>query len=438
MNQPPEPNASIAIREISRRPHGDKSELQFVLDLQRNRNSSAPVPVTLTLNGERSETDVAMDGQSLRWRHKLDLGVRHEGGWGCFSLASDGNEHDNKAYFVYGPDTPLLATVVSDDPRQARILEFAAASRNAKPAELVSTAGFADAKLDGRSLVIWQAPLPGASDASRLQNFVSSGGVVIFFPTGQADARQFGGMGWGGVQDADNADGYRILRWSEDEGPLAKSDERISLPLGQTTFQRRQLISGQKDSLAAYEDGAAFLVRESLGKGEIYFCSSLPDLAWSGLADGSVLVPMLQRMLQAGGRRVQQVSSIACGELSAADQNLSWVPVDSAEHKDIRTQAGVYRANDRMLAVNRPASEDEPDLLDSSEARKLFGDIPVQLLQEPHFENSQLQGEIWRTFLFAMLLFLIAEGILILPARTTQTPVGGRPPQKSRREEQPA
>jgi hypothetical protein len=59
----------------------------------------------------------------------------------------------------------------------------------------------------------------------------------------------------------------------------------------------------------------------------------------------------------------------------------------------------------------------------------------VQTLQERHFEIGQLQGEIWRFFIFAMLLFLIAEGILILPARQTEAP----PPRKPRRsEEQPA
>ncbi len=436
LNEPSGANASISIKELLRRSRGDKSELQFVLDLQRNRSSAVPVPVTLTLNGERSETEVAWEGQSLRWRHKIDLGARRAGGWGSFTLPTDANEHDNTAYFVYGADTPLLATVVSGDAQTARCLEFAAASRNGQPAELISASSFADANLDGRSLLIWQAALPAGADADRVQSFAASGGVVIFFPPGQPDAQQFNGMGWGSVQDAENAEGFRILRWGEDEGPLAKSDEHISLPLGQTTFQRRQLIVGQKDALAAFDDGTAFLVRQSLGKGEVYFCSSLPDAAWSGLSDGLVLVPMLQRMLQAGARRVQQASTVACGELSLSDQNLPWTSVDSTEHKDIRTQAGVYRAGDRFLAVNRPVAEDDPEMVDPDEARKLFGDLPVQTLQERHFETGQLQGEIWRGFLFAMLLFLIVEGILILPARQAASRPASPPPRKARQPEE--
>jgi hypothetical protein len=139
---------------------------------------------------------------------------------------------------------------------------------------------------------------------------------------------------------------------------------------------------------------------------------------------------MLQRMLLAGGRRLQQASEVACGELSAVDQARQWVTVDSTKTKDIRTQAGVYRSGDHFIAVNRPASEDDPEIIDSEQARKLFGDLPVQTLQEQHLEVGQLQGEIWRLFVFAMLAFLLAEGLLILPPRRKpriQTSESGKP-----------
>jgi hypothetical protein len=422
LNQTGGANGSITIRELSRHAHGGKSELRFVLDAQRNHSGAASVPLTLTLNGEKSAVDVAMDGPSLRWRQKIELGPGREGGWGSFSLPLDANEHDNTAYFVYGADTPLLATMVSDDARLARFFQFAAASREAKEAELFSTPDLDGANFDGRTLLIWQAPLPSGKDAGRLQSFAASGGVVVFFPPGRPDPGQFGGLSWGSVQEVEGPEGFRILRWNEEEGPLARSDEHTSLPLAQTSFEKRQPVRGQKGALAAFEDGTAFLVRQNLGKGAIYFCSSLPDAAWSGLGDGPVLVPMLQRMLEAGAGRVQQVSAATCGELSAADQSLAWVSVDSVTNKDIRTQAGVYRAGARLLAVNRPAAEDDPEMLDPDEARKLFGDLPVQMLEEQHFQSGPLQGEIWRFFLFAMLLFLLVEGILILPARSQAAP----------------
>jgi hypothetical protein len=409
-----------------------------VIDIQRNRDANAKLPVVMTLDGQRSVEEVVCEGQSFRWRRKVDLGARREGGWGGFSLPADANLRDNTAWFVYGADTPLRATVVSEQRGVARDLQLAAASHKAEPAQVMAPMDFANAKLDDCSLLIWQAPLPQGADADRLQSFANEGGVVILFPPGQADPRQFAGMGWGDPQTAASPDGYRIVRWNEDEGPLAKSDEHLSLPLTQTTFLRRQAVIGPKNVLAAFEDGAAFLARQNIGRGEVYFCASLPQADWSSLGDGPVLVPMLQRLLLAGGRRLQQVSSVACGELEPADLARQWVSVDSTKPKDIRTEAGVYRSGDRLLAVNRPAAEDVLDVLDSDDARKLFGNLSVQTLEERHLDVGQLQGEIWRVFVFAMLLFLIAEGILILPAKQ---PAPGRPsgaPKPRQREEQPA
>jgi hypothetical protein len=438
LNQPPEGNASIAIKELSRRPRGAQSELQAVLDIQRNRAAAATVPVVMTLDGQRSEADVALEGQSFRWRRKIDLGTRHEGGWGGFSLSADANDRDNTAWFVYGADIPLRAAVVSANREVARFLQLAAASHKAEPAQIIAASEIANANLDDCSLLIWQAPLPEGADADRLQTFAKEGGVVIFFPPGEASPRQFAGMSWGDPQTAEAQEGFRILRWNEDEGPLAKSDEHTSLPLTQTTFARRQAITSPKNVLASFEDGAAFLTRQSIGRGEIYFCSSLPLNDWSSLGDGPVLVPMLQRLLQAGGRRLQEVSSIACGELSAADQARQWTSVDSTKQKDIRFESGVYRSNDRLLAVNRPEAEDEPEVIDANEARALFGPLPVQMLEEKRFDTGPLQGEVWRAFVMAMLIFLFGEAILILPARRVQPPPVRATRDQPKREEQPA
>jgi hypothetical protein len=438
LNQTSEANASIAIHELSRRPRGAQGELQVALDIQRNRAARATVPVVMTLDGQRSETDAVLEGQSFRWRRKIDLGQRHEGGWGGFSLPADGNQRDNTTWFVYGADIPLRASVVSAEREVARDLQLAAASHKAEPAQVMAAADFANASLDDCSLLIWQAPLPEGADADRLQSFAAEGGVVIFFPPDQAGPRQFAGIGWGEPQNAEAQEGFRILRWDEDEGPLAKSDEHQSLPLAQTTFARRQTMVGPKNVLAAFEDGAAFLARQTVGKGEVYFCASLPRADWSSLGEGPVLVPMLQRLLVAGGRRLQQASFAACGELSSLDLARPWISVDSTRQKDIRFESGVYRSGDRLLAVNRPAAEDEPDVLDSDEARKLFGGLPVQTLEERRMEAGPLQGEVWRVFVFAMLLMLIGEGLLILPARAPapNPPVGA--PTPPRREEQPA
>jgi hypothetical protein len=319
------------------------------LDLQRNAKSNDTIPVSVTLNGARSQFELSVEGQATRWRHKIDLGEDKAGGWGSFELPMDANRRDNNAYFVYGAESALQASVISSDARSSRFLQLAAgafASETVQLAGLIRPTEAANATWGKNTLLVWQEPLPEGGVAEKITAFVEEGGVVIFFPPNRIDAQRFNGLGWGEVQAAEAERTYRILRWVEDEGPLAKTDEGLSLPLREVAFQRRQMIVGPKNVLAAFEDGAPFLARQTLGRGEIFFCASLPEKEWSNLSDGPVLVPMMQRLLQAGSRRLESVSSMACGELSASDLAQRWVSLDSTAAKDIRYQSGVYRSGE--------------------------------------------------------------------------------------------
>ena len=99
--------------------------------------------------------------------------------------------------------------------------------------------------------------------------------------------------------------------------------------------------------------------------------------------DGPVLVPMLQRLLQLGARRMNQETMAACGELSALDRAKQWASVDGVAGKNILLHAGVYRAGERLLAVNRPSAEDDRALVTAETAKNLLGPLPLQLLQQP-------------------------------------------------------
>ncbi|MBI4659752.1 MAG: BatA domain-containing protein [Verrucomicrobia bacterium] len=414
-------NASVSLREVLRRQRLGQAELQMVADLQRNVNPSASVPLHLTLDGARSQTEVMMEGQAFRWRHKTALGAKTGGGWGSLELAADANRRDNIAYFVYGSETVSRAAVVAADAPSARFLRLAAtsvANGARQPAELVPASGFTSANWQDKGLLIWHDPLPVDAAADRVRAFVEEGGAAIFFAPGQMDSQRFMGVSWGEVKSTTEVKPFRVGRWEEEEGPLAKTDEGLSLPVSKVIFLRRQIISGAKHVLATFEDGTPFLARQTLGRGELYFCASSPNREWSSLGDGPVLVPMLQRLMQTGSRRLQQQDSAACGDLSAADQARRWTAVDTAAAKDIRTQAGIYRSGDRMLAVNRPAAEDEPGVLEMEETRRLFEGVPFHLFQENRNATEHLQGEFWRVFLFGMLLFLVVEGLLILPRGT--------------------
>jgi Aerotolerance regulator N-terminal len=416
LTQAPARNHSVSVAEVLRRPEGG---LRVVVDLRRTGTAAGTLPLTLTLDGVRSEFEMPMAGSSVRWRHLVPLGDKPTGGWGSFSLPADANRRDDTACFVYGPATPLRATVVSADNGESRYFELAAAAADQggrRPAARLTPGELSATDWNRDTLLVWQDALPEGALAEKVRRFAEEGGVVIFFPPKPADSRRFNGAGWGEVETAGAGQGFRVMRWDEGQGPLAKTDEGFSLPLGRVTFRRRRMVVGQRNVLAAFTDGAPFLARQVLGRGEVFFCASLPGTDWSDLGQGPVLVPMLQRLLEAGARRLQQTASVACGELSAVDRTRRWESVDTTAPKDIRTQAGVYRSGKRLLAVNRPAAEDEPAVMPAAAVKGLFGRLPIQLWQERRGRSSSLQGEVWRWFLLAMLACLVIEGTLIRPA----------------------
>ncbi len=413
-------NASIAVHEATRRNRAGQAELDLSVDIQRAAGGPATIPVGIIVDGVRSSTDINMEGQNFRFRHHVNLGEKTSGGWGMVELPADGNNSDNTSYFVYGSDIPLNSAVVSADTDSRRYLKLAAAPspREMKQTcEIVPLSGVPGMNWKNLALIIWQDALPQGDIAARLQSFVEQGGVVIFFPSDQADAATFAGVSWGEVQTAGAEKPFHVSRWDENDGPLSHTDEGGSLPITELKFTKRRAIADDKNAIAWFEDGKPFLTRHVLGKGQIYFCASAPKRDWSSMGEGSVLVPMMQRLLASGGRHLGATADVACGDWRGLDLSEHWTCMDSSATKDLRTQAGVYRLGDRTLAVNRPLIEDEPDKLEAASAKELFGDVSVRLFEETQNRSSQMQGEMWRSFVFAMLAFLLAEAILILPEK---------------------
>jgi len=99
---------------------------------------------------------------------------------------------------------------------------------------------------------------------------------------------------------------------------------------------------------------------------------------------------------------------------------LDWTSVETGQRGDVQTQAGVYQAGEQWLVVNRPASEDEFERVEDSAVASLFGTLSFQLFQARR-DDTALQGEIWRLFLFLMLLALLVEAWLIRPGPMADT-----------------
>ena len=413
------PNASVTLVSAIRQTHTATPSLDLTFDIQRSDTSSSTLPLSLFLDGVRTHLDLPVDGSSTRVHHSLPLDPARESGFGSIQLPPDGNDRDNAAYFVYSPPPALRVAIIGPDDASRRCL-LAAADPFPDDPKLSCDAmeqPAAGVDWDKYALVIWSAPLPGGDVTARLQQYVQSGGALIFFPSSTGDGNAFATASFGEALNADAGRPFRVIHWDAQDGPLADSQSGAPLAVSSLAILRAAPIASGGDVRALFGENHPFLTERLLGAGHLYFCSTLPSADWSTLGDGRVLVPMLQRILEQGSKRFSAGSFLDAGDAFLIDNPSGWTSLDAAgQYKDVRSQAGVYRNGSRLIAVDRPAAEDDPDHVSPEAARLLFTPLHAFLF-ETHGGNAEsLQGEIWRALLFAMLVFLAGESWLSLPA----------------------
>jgi hypothetical protein len=187
---------------------------------------------------------------------------------------------------------------------------------------------------------------------------------------------------------------------------------RQSFPVKGRNGESNGGVSGT--DLAGYADGGPFLQSRRMGKGLVFVCTTLPQSDWSSLSEGTVLVPMIQRMIRAGNERLGQAQTAVCGEWKPAfDQDL-WMPADATTPKDYRWQAGVYQCGTRRVALNRPDSEDLPEVVEKDRLRQLFGDTRIRFVEETLARDTgQIQSEVWYWLVCLALAAMAGESFLL-------------------------
>jgi len=386
-------NIAVAVRETQRRRTARGYELAMTVELTRNNTGTQNLPLAVVHEGARSLLNVQLEGQRQSVQVALDLGQRKTEGWGWIELPADANPRDNTAYFSYPEDLHLKTAVVAENDAARRVLRIAAAPA---PAVLNESADTVEPgtplKLSDVAMLVWQAAVTNV-----VRDFAENGGVAVVFPSGASEEGKF-----------------RITTWRRTDGPLANAKDGRILPLAELAVTRRAPLQVPGTVLASFEDGKPFLVKQPLGKGAIYWCATLPVREWSNLDDGTVLVPMLQRILQEGGRRLSKADNSEVGSVVGQASRLS------VSQGRVSTDAGVYQIGTKIVAVNRPAAEDEPDMIDEATVRTVFGSVSFRMFTEKGGATAALQSEIWRWFMVAMMVFLTGEAALALPKRAKE------------------
>ncbi|MBT8035911.1 MAG: BatA domain-containing protein [Verrucomicrobiae bacterium] len=417
---------NTSIRVTSSRRSGD----ELVLDIQLTRTDDETpeaIPITYSLNGTRSSNKITLNGQSYQFQKRLPLGKRDGVGHGFVSIPSDTNPRDNVCFFAYGEDSPTTTYLVSEGGESADWLNLASAPPGFGRSRCVDIKPNSAHKIEWSktALIIWQASLPKGPVAQELIRYIEAGGAAIMLPPRSESETTFLGLNWG-QQTISPRDQYFIVdEWDQSDGPLRNGAEGTLIPVPKLKAIKRRQIVGEATTLASWDDAQPFLVRRVIGDGTVIFASTLPDYTWSNLGDADVLLPVVQRMIAVGDTRFGSAFAAISGstEAQTAEGELRNRLDSHAESNTSNAayEAGVWKLGDRLLATNRPPSEDQWQIITKTRLNALLEGTPYKLFEDQG-QSDPLAQEIWRAFLIAMLVFLITEAILCLSPKAGTSP----------------
>ncbi|MDG1358489.1 MAG: hypothetical protein P8P36_09875, partial [Akkermansiaceae bacterium] len=320
---------------------------------------------------------------------------------------------------AYGEELSAKTYLISDDGESNTWLSLASAPPGLNDNKCITLSPPLADQINWAqaTLIIWQAPLPSGPVAKQLNDYLEDGGAALMLPPNSESDASFLGIQWQDLQTSAQGQYFIIDDWNRADGPLRNGSEGTSIPASKLKAIKRRGINGEYTTLATWSDEQPFLIRKVVGDGTAIFATSLPNYAWSNLADADVLLPVIQRMIRLGDLRFSSAFSAIAGSSSTKltdgeirsriDQYLD------SKSSNAPYEAGVWRLGDRLVATNRPASEDEWLILDQNSLRALLEGTQYSLFEETGGSES-LVKEIWKALLIAMLVFLITEALLCL------------------------
>jgi hypothetical protein len=260
-----------------------------------------------------------------------------------------------------------------------------------------------------------------------VQAFLKRGGYAIFLPPKVPGDREFFGARWKSWVDSASKDAL-VANWRGDQDLLANTQSGALLPVGQLQIHRYCRLTGDLTPLAGLQGGSLLLGRSTQDHSGAYFFATTTVPSDSSLAtDGIVLYVLVQRAMSAGASALGTIRQLAAGEPLPDNLPDSWQRLagpDDTVSGAYSVHRGVYLAGDRLLAINRPAEEDQAPILDDGRVADLFAGLNFIRVDHRAGHIGILIEEIWRPFLAAMIVALIVEAALCLPR---YAPKAGRP-----------
>lgn len=422
----------FSMRVVSTRRDAD----ELILDLEISREQDdAPInkPITVTHKGVRTATEVTISGQTQQVQKRIPLEGNKAGGHGWVSVPDSANQRNNVAFFAYGPEAPVHAFLVVEQQTSSETLE--ALTKALAPGYANQVVTVRQEKkahqldLELASLVVWKAPLPDQTTSAQLMEFLQKGGVVVFLPPEADSENSFGGIAWEQLEEADPKKTFIVNEWDHSDGAFRDSLGGQELPMGRLKAIKRRALSGSVTPLATWigEEKAPLLARRFVGDGQMLFLTTLPDYRWSNIEQTALHLVALQRSFEDGNKRLGAGFFGTAGTATAKPigqeirSRIDSYPKNETISDAQEFEAGVYQFGERVVAVNRPATEDSMEIVTSADLDTILEDTGYSLLEEQGSTEDSATRPAWRAFLLAMLLFLIVEAILCLQPKRPNT-----------------
>jgi hypothetical protein len=415
-------NVAVRVTGARRQQSSEGAELLVSLLLIREGevDDNIAIPVQFEIDGARSELTVEMAGAQYELKsYRIAVGNERTRGWGRVSIPADANPADNDFYFVFDEQPPRRTIIIADDPQAARPLELAAAISPDPTfqcvAENIPIEQLPAVEWEEIGLLLWQAPLPRDDAASLVEAFVERGGQVVFLPPRAPSSDEFLGVKW--ESWADTTDELAVDTWRGDQDLLSHTLSGAALPVGELAIREYCELSGEVTPLATLRDGKPLIARVTTDRGGVYFCTTTPTPRDSSLAtDGIVLYVAVQRALAMGASELGNTRQLVAGDTRT--NATSWERLSGADEAlstEFTFHRGVYTTDERLLAVNRSASEDQAPVLADEQVAGLFRGLDFARVDDQAGNINSLIQEVWRLFLATMMIAMVVEAMLCLP-----------------------
>lgn len=440
-------NATVTVDRVVRRQIDDRAELAFDLRIQQSSVDAASrtIPLTFEIAGARTTVEVELTGRDrVISGMVVPIDPQLESGFGVVSLPADGNLADNQYRFVFAKPVPVQAVVVADDDDVGKVLRLALERPTTDDAEvkteLLGPDQVGQIDWQNTAMVAWQSELPSGDVAMKLNQVIQRGGSVLFLPpsrmnqdkltinqsVGEPRSESQASTGpfhasWGAwQQNPDESKPWQVIDWRSDSDLLRNTAAGQSIPVNEWSVQQfRSLMVKDAIPLAKLTDSANVLTRIATERGGLYFLATLPTGDYSNLVDeGISLYVLMQRALEASLTSIGNARHLIAGQDLPNDLS-TWTRLDESEQTILDNQralcSGVYQRDTKLIAINRPVTEDDPETINQETLQQLLSEVDFQLIQNSNNSERPLASEVWRWCAVLLIVCLLLEAWMTMP-----------------------